>query len=199
MTRERMSRPSSSVPNQCADDGGSRRAGRLIEAGSCGAIQGANSAKITKTMTSATPAAASGLWRALPASVLRRVMATVDMVSNLIRLGSAELDSDVDDFSLGNAANPDLAFAKPGAGDIVGRLHTHQCVHLDSKRFFDTERHFTGEIGLAVQQAGQCWAGYSQRCRGGSHRQSRRLNNLRSDEISGMGRVLHGHGLLLRF
>ena len=28
MTRERMSRPSSSVPNQCDEDGGERRAGR---------------------------------------------------------------------------------------------------------------------------------------------------------------------------
>src|ERR1700692_2446609 len=79
MTRERMSRPSSSVPNQCADDGGSRREGRWIDVGSCGAIQGAKRAKIIKTMTSTTPAAASGLWRAFPATRRRNEMAAVDM------------------------------------------------------------------------------------------------------------------------
>src|SRR5277367_5711842 len=64
MTRERMSRPNSSVPNQCPCEEGARRAGRLIAAGSCGAIQGANNAKITNRTTSAAPAAASGLCRA---------------------------------------------------------------------------------------------------------------------------------------
>src|SRR5271165_183941 len=193
-----MSRPSSSVPNQWADEGESRRAGRLIAAGSCGAIHGAKSAKITKITTRTTPVAASGLWRAFPANLRRRVIAAVDMVSNFIRLVSAQPDSDVDDFRLGNAANPDLALAKPGASDVVGRLHSHERVHLDSKRFFDAERHVAGEIGLAVQKAGQSWTGYSQRRRGGSHRQSRRLDNFRPDEISGMRRVLHGHDLLLR-
>src|SRR5271169_7183080 len=82
MTRERMSRPSSSVPNQCADDGESRRAGRWIDAGSCGAIQGANRAKIRKTATNTTPIAANGLWRAFPATLRRNEMAAVDMDSD---------------------------------------------------------------------------------------------------------------------
>ena len=43
-----MSRPSSSVPNQCAADGESRRAGRLMAAGSWWAIQGAKRAKHEK-------------------------------------------------------------------------------------------------------------------------------------------------------
>src|SRR5579864_5318100 len=76
-----MSRPSSSVPNQCADEGGPRRAGKLIDAGSCGAIHGANSANITKTTTSTTPAAASGLWRAFPATRRPNDMAALDMNS----------------------------------------------------------------------------------------------------------------------
>src|SRR5580700_1100543 len=80
MMRERMSRPSSSVPNQCAYDGVPRRAGRLMAAGSCGAIQGANRAKITKTITNTIPVAASGLWRAFPAAQRRNEMAAVDMV-----------------------------------------------------------------------------------------------------------------------
>src|SRR5258708_24627323 len=79
--RERISRPSSSVPNQCADDGVSRRAGKLIEAGSWGAIQGANNAKTRKIATSTTPIAASGLWRALPATRRRNEMAEADMNS----------------------------------------------------------------------------------------------------------------------
>src|ERR1700680_198712 len=74
-----MSRPSSSVPNQCADDGGSRRVGRWIDAGSCGAIQGANRAKMTKTTTSTAPVAASGLWRGLTATRRRSEMAAADI------------------------------------------------------------------------------------------------------------------------
>src|ERR1700683_3720595 len=76
MMRERMSRPSSSVPNQCACDGVLRRAGKLMAAGSCGAIHGANRAKIKKTITRTSPVAASGLWRA----VRRNEMAVVDMI-----------------------------------------------------------------------------------------------------------------------
>src|ERR1700736_5163116 len=64
MMRERMSRPSSSLPNQCAAEGGSRRVGRLIAAGSWGAIQGAKIANSTKIDTNTTPVAARGLWRA---------------------------------------------------------------------------------------------------------------------------------------
>src|SRR5437763_16353237 len=71
MTRDRISRPSSSVPSQCADEGELSRVGSSIAAGSCGAIQGANSAKVMNTRTSTTPIAARGLWRALPAMRLR--------------------------------------------------------------------------------------------------------------------------------
>src|SRR5713101_7519318 len=63
MMRERMSRPSSSDPQTCASDGGERRVARLICAGSCGAIHGANTAQIEKKMTNTTPMAASGLRR----------------------------------------------------------------------------------------------------------------------------------------
>src|SRR5437868_5119825 len=59
-----MSRPSSSVPHQCDELGGSRRVGKLIRAGSCAASQGAKMAPSTKSVTSTTPIAASGLRRA---------------------------------------------------------------------------------------------------------------------------------------
>jgi hypothetical protein len=58
----------------------SRRVGRLMAAGSWGAIQGANRAKITKTMTNTTPVAARGLWRALTATERRNEMAEVDKI-----------------------------------------------------------------------------------------------------------------------
>ena len=64
MTRERMSRPSSSVPNQCTVEGEESRVGSSMWAGSCGAIQEAKTAKITKMATNTTPTAANGLWRA---------------------------------------------------------------------------------------------------------------------------------------
>src|SRR5271169_954425 len=83
MMRERMSRPSSSVPNQWGWDGASRRAGRLMAAGSCGAIQGANRAKTTNTMTSTKPIAASGLWRAFVATERRNERAAVDMFKSV--------------------------------------------------------------------------------------------------------------------
>ena len=64
MSREQMSRPSSSVPHQCFWVGGSMRFGNSICAGSYGASKGAKSAQKTNTMTNATPMAASGLRRA---------------------------------------------------------------------------------------------------------------------------------------
>jgi len=69
-----MSRPNSSVPHQCAEDGRDRRVGRSMWAGSWGAIQGANKAKITKTRTSTTPIVASRLCLA----ARRNEMAAVD-------------------------------------------------------------------------------------------------------------------------
>jgi hypothetical protein len=53
--------------------GGDRRVGRSIYAGSCGAIQGANTAKITKITTNTAPVVASGLWRAARGSEMESV------------------------------------------------------------------------------------------------------------------------------
>src|SRR5262249_27594891 len=61
MTREKISRPSSSVPNQWAALGGCNREGRSTSLGFFGASQGANSAKITKIVTRTTPAVAKRL------------------------------------------------------------------------------------------------------------------------------------------
>ena len=79
-----MSRPSSSVPHQCADDGGERRVGRSIYAGSCGEIHGANIAQITKTMTNTAPVAASGLWRAARGSEMERVDTFLNRITTVL-------------------------------------------------------------------------------------------------------------------
>src|SRR5208337_2742102 len=74
--RERMSRPSSSVPHQCCTEGVCKRFGRSMCAGSCGAIHGAKIAAIANTATNTAPTAAKGLCRATRGSE----MARVDMV-----------------------------------------------------------------------------------------------------------------------
>src|SRR6202051_1195987 len=71
--RDRMSRPSSSVPHQCCAEGVCKRFGRSIRAGSCGEIQGANTAEKIKIETNTTPTAASGLCRATRGSEMAKV------------------------------------------------------------------------------------------------------------------------------
>src|SRR5947209_6504471 len=65
-----MSRPSTSVPSQCAALGGWSRAGKSIRAGSWGAIQGANNANTTKMATSTIPVVARRLRRPRVAAAL---------------------------------------------------------------------------------------------------------------------------------
>src|SRR5215471_4313415 len=79
MSRERMSRPSSSVPYQWRGDGPASRLGKLISLGSCGASRGANSANIMKTNTSTVPSAANGFLRAATRNEMA-VLATVVML-----------------------------------------------------------------------------------------------------------------------
>jgi hypothetical protein len=64
------------------------------------------------------------------------------------------------------------------------------------KRFFNAERHLAGKISFAIQQAGQGGPGNFKSRRGRGHRHAGGLNNPRPNAIAGMGRVLHGHGVL---
>src|ERR1700719_4675721 len=91
----------------------------------------------------------------------------------------------------------DLLLAFAGLSNVVGGLHSHERVHLHSKGFLDAERHVPGKVSLAVEQAGQRGPGPENRRRGTRrrYREPRRLDNLRPNEISGMGRVLHTHGV----
>src|SRR6266568_3607554 len=115
-----MSRPSSSVPNQCADDGGSSRMGKWMEAGSCGAIQGANRANATKTMTSTTPIAASGLWRAFPATRRRSEMAAADMERTPLPYLKSDLTNAVNHLEIGPVCGD-----QPGAVGSRGECNQH--------------------------------------------------------------------------
>src|SRR3954454_3302444 len=58
MTRDRTSRPISSVPNQCAALGALRMAVQLVATGSYGETTGASSARATKNTTTTNPIAA---------------------------------------------------------------------------------------------------------------------------------------------
>ena len=46
-------------------------------------------------------------------------------------------------------ANLAPCFARPG--DVVGRLHAHQRVHVHSERLFDPHCHLTGKVGILIQ------------------------------------------------
>src|SRR5262249_10814039 len=76
MRRERMSRPSSSVPHQCIGEGGDKRVGGSRCAGSWGAIQGANKAKTTKIAINIAPIVARGFRRVAS----RNEIVAVDML-----------------------------------------------------------------------------------------------------------------------
>src|ERR1044071_8626207 len=60
MTRVSTSRPSSSVPNGCAAEGGLRTAAQLVATGSYGETNGAASASVTKKTRTAAPIVAAG-------------------------------------------------------------------------------------------------------------------------------------------
>jgi hypothetical protein len=78
-----------------------------------------------------------------------------------------------------------LAFA--GLSNVVSGLHSHERVHLHSKSFLDAERHVPGKVSLAVEQAQQHGPGNMKRANRRRYRKACRLDNLRLDEISGMG------------
>jgi hypothetical protein len=43
------------------------------------------------------------------------------------------------------APDADCSFALPGMGDVVGRLHPHERVHLDAESLFNAQRHIAGQ------------------------------------------------------
>jgi len=49
------------------------------------------------------------------------------------------------------ALDADFPFALAGLGDVVGRLHPHEGVHLDAESLFDAQRHIAGQGRLEVE------------------------------------------------
>ena len=59
-------------------------------------------------------------------------------------------------FWLGNPPDMDclFIFTLAGLGDIVGSLHTHECVHSHAEGFLNTKSDIPGEIRVTVKQTG---------------------------------------------
>lgn len=83
-----MSRPSSSEPQICLNDGGARRVARSTCAGSSGASHGAKIAQKVKKTTKTIPIAASGLRRARRGSEMA-LAAKVELRNDVGRNGAA--------------------------------------------------------------------------------------------------------------
>jgi len=84
----------------------------------------------------------------------------------------------------------DLLLTLAGLGNVVGGLHPHQRIHLYPESFLNAERHIAREISLAIQQAGQRRPRNPKGRGGDRYRQASGFDNLRPNEITGMGRVL---------
>ena len=91
-----------------------------------------------------------------------------------------------------DAAHANLLLPLANLHNVVRDLHPHKRVHFYSEGFFNAERHVPGKVCLAVEQAGECGPGDVKRRRSRRHREARRRDNLRANEISGVGRVLDG-------
>lgn len=91
------------------------------------------------------------------------------------------------------APDVDFRVPLPRLGNVIGRLHPHQCVHLDAESLFDAQRHFAGQGRLEVEQARESWAGYPERGGGSRHREASRLNDFRPDKITGVGWIFNRH------
>ncbi len=90
-----------------------------------------------------------------------------------------------DQFGSGWCASLDieLAFAPPSAGDVIGRLHPHQRVHLDPERFLDTQRHHLGQVRPAIQKGGERGPGHAKYLRGGGYGQTLSARSPRSSRM----------------
>jgi hypothetical protein len=110
-------------------------------------------------------------------------------------MGLAASDLLVGGGQLGDAGDADLLLALAGLGDVVGRLHTHEGVHFDAEGFLDAEGHVTGEVGLGVEQAGKGGPGDAEGCGCGGDGEAGGREDLGTDEIAGVGWVLHGLSL----
>ena len=94
-----------------------------------------------------------------------------------------------------NSLHADVFLALACQGDVVCRPHPHERIHLHAEGLLDSERHVSGEISLAIEQARQRGTRNPESGRRCRDRQAYGLDNLGPDEVSGMGRVLKGMAL----
>jgi len=94
---------------------------------------------------------------------------------------------------------PDAEGAGEGAGggDVVGELHAEQVVHGGAEGEFDAEGHFGGEGGFAVEEVGERGSADLEDGGGLGDGETEGFDDFGADEVTGVGRVFHGHGLLL--
>lgn len=87
-----------------------------------------------------------------------------------------------------------------GLGDIEAGLHAHEGFHRHAEGLLYPDRHIRGQRCPLVHESGERSARDSQRPSGVRYGKSERLDDLRFDETSGMGWILHanagciGHG-----
>jgi hypothetical protein len=86
-----------------------------------------------------------------------------------------------------DSRNANLIFALPRLGNVVGGLHTHECIHFHPESFFDAQRHIARQIGLTIEEAGKGRARNLQRGGRSGDGKMRRLNDLRADKSPGCG------------
>ena len=60
--------------------------------------------------------------------------------------------------------------------------------------FRQTDSHFRGDAGFAVDDLGESLPADAENLRPGGHRQAQRLEAIMPDDAAGMDGVLHGHG-----
>lgn len=89
-------------------------------------------------------------------------------------------------------------FPLPRSSDVVRSLHSHERVHLHSKGFLNTKRHVSGEVGLAVQEAGKRRPRNPKCKRRRGYGKASGLNDFGSDEITGMARAFYRQNILLK-
>jgi hypothetical protein len=92
-----------------------------------------------------------------------------------------------------NAAHLDFLLTLASVGDVVGRLHPHERVHLHAESLLDTSPMSLARSAapfIKLERAGRkSWSAVS-----AAAQSALRFNDLRADEIVGMERVPDGHG-----
>src|SRR5579864_7262394 len=92
----------------------------------------------------------------------------------------------------------DFSGMPPRLRHIVRKLHAEKVVHVRAERLFYAQGHLRRERGLAVEKVREGSSANLQNLRRLRDVEAEGLDDLGSDQVARMGRVLHGHcGLLV--